>query len=126
LQQIQGLLVDTAYFLPDLLAYRSTKYPTSKGISSVRSRKGGISRVKQVAAKGAAGDRCFQITISGRNHSHVSPNRLISTHTLKFTLPQNPQEGNLSLGGKVSYFVQEDRSSFSQLKSADTALQGSR
>ena len=31
-------------FFPALLAYRSVKYSTSKGMSSLRSRKGGISR----------------------------------------------------------------------------------
>src|SRR5215469_3647497 len=84
-----------------------------------------IEPVKEVATKGTGRDGALQVPIGSRNHSHISPNRLISTHELKLTLLQDSQESNLGLRRKVSYFVQKDGSSLCQLKSTGAPLHGS-
>src|SRR5438552_3493976 len=84
-----------------------------------------IEPVEQVAPKGSADDGRFQITIGGCDHSHVSTNRLISAHPLKFPLLQDAQERNLGLRRKIPDFVQEDRASLRKFEPAQPPLQGS-
>src|SRR6266478_10069877 len=75
-----------------------------------------VEPVKEVTPECARSDGRLQIAIRGRNHSNISPNGCSSTDTLEFMFLQNTQQSNLSLGRKLSDFIQEDRASFGQLK----------
>ena len=67
-------------------------------------------------------DGGLQVTVSRNYHSHVCPNRSVSTDALEFVLLKYTQEGDLSLRWKLTYFVKEDRSSIRQLETAESAL----
>jgi transcriptional regulator with XRE-family HTH domain len=66
-------------------------------MSSRRSRSGGasigktFSRVVQVAAKHAGGDRCREVAIGGGDHAHVGGDRFRPAHPLELALLQDPQ-----------------------------------
>jgi hypothetical protein len=104
------------------LAKRSMKYSTRMGMSSVRSRKGGISigkyiePVKQVAPERARSDGSLQVAVRGSNQPNISFDRSGSADSLEFVFLQNTQESYLGLGWKLSDLIEEDRASSGQLK----------
>ena len=65
--------------------------------------------VKQIAAERPSADGGLQVTVRRCDHPNVSAYRTCPSDTLKLMLLQNTQEGNLRLGWKFSYFVQEER-----------------
>src|SRR5208337_2077379 len=96
LQQIQALPADAPYFLPHftgisidkvldqhgdvLFAFAQRRYFNGKYVEPI----------EEIAPKAAGFNGGLQVTIGGGNHPHVSPNRLISTQTLKFVILQHP------------------------------------
>src|SRR5258706_413453 len=57
----------------------------------------------------SSADGALQVVVGGRDHPHVSAYLTCPADTLKLMLLQNPQEGNLGFGWKLSDFVQEER-----------------
>jgi len=68
-----------------------------------------IQAVKQITAERPSADSGLQVTVRGCDHSNVGVDSTSAADTLKLVLLQNTQEGNLSLGWKISDFIQEDR-----------------
>jgi hypothetical protein len=75
-----------------------------------------VEPVKQVATEPALGDSSLQVTVSGGDYPNIRSDGSSSTDTLEFVFLQNTQESDLSLGRKLSDFIQEHRASFGQLK----------
>src|SRR5260370_40501729 len=67
--------------------------------------------IKQITTEGPSADCRLQVTVGGRDHSHVSADSTTAADTLKLMLLQNTQECDLSLNWKLSDFVEEDRAS---------------
>ena len=98
------------------------KYSTSRGISSLRSRKRrnfnrkNVQPVKQVAPERPRSDGSLQVAVRGGNYPNIRPDGSSRADTLKLALLQDPQESDLGLGRKLSDLVEEDCAPFGQLK----------
>jgi len=60
----------------------------------------------------------------GGGYANVGANRPAAAHSIKFAFLQNSEQRHLNVGSEFADFVQEDGTAFSQLKAAQTALQG--
>src|SRR5579872_278150 len=71
-------------------------------------------------------DISFQITVGGRDNTHINSHRSPTTHGLKLLLLENTQQLDLGIRREFSHFVQEERASIGQLKAADSTVQRTR
>ena len=74
--------------------------------------------IEEIAPKRLIDEGSVQIAIGGCNHPNVGADRLSSTDTLEFALLENAQKRALRIRRKLADLIEEDRPSFSELKSA--------
>src|SRR5271163_2284561 len=67
-----------------------------------------IQAVKKITAERTGADGGLQGAVGGCDHANVSVDAASAADTLELVLLQNAEEGNLSLGGKITDFVEED------------------
>ena len=100
-------------------------------MSSRRSRNGGngdrkdSQAIVEVAAKLTVRHHFFQVTIRCRHEPDIYGNRARAAQPLELLFLQGPQEFRLQLRGKVSDFVEEQRTLVGQFQSANFLRDGS-
>src|SRR5271154_1108630 len=67
-----------------------------------------IEAVKEITAERSGADGGLQGAVGGGDDANVSVDAASAADALEVVLLQNTQEGNLSLCGEISDFVQED------------------
>ena len=103
----------------------ATKCRTSSGMSSGRSRKGGmeigknIQPVVEVAAKLFFPDHLFQIAMSRGHNPNVNFLRSRTAQPLEFSLLQDAKKFRLQLQRDIANFIQKQRTLVCQLKPAN-------
>ena len=108
----------------------STKWWTSAGMSSGRSRSAGtlhgkhIQPVVEIAAEQAVGDHLLEIAVGGRDQPHVNPLRPGASQPLELLLLQRAQQLGLNLRRDVPGFVEKQRAPIGELQPADLAVGG--
>jgi hypothetical protein len=85
-----------------------------------------IQAVKQITTEGPGADSDRQVTVSGCDYPNVSLDSPIAADTLKLVLLQDTKQSNLSLSGKLTDFVEENRGSICELKPTQALLSGAR
>src|SRR5258708_23347098 len=132
LKQLQSLLVERLYVLASFSRIAIDKvFDQQWNVPPSFSKRRHLNRenvqpIKQITTKGPSADGGLQVTVGGRDHSDVSADSTSAADTLKFVLLQNTQECNLSLGGKISDFVEEKRASICYFKPTHTFLSRAR
>src|SRR5262249_27822055 len=131
-QQVERLLIDAPHFLSRFTGVTINEVLDQHRdvFSSLPQRwhlnGKNVEPVKEVATKRGGSHRRLQITVGRDNYSNVCLDRAIPPDTLKFVLLQHTQEGDLSLGGKLTDLVQKDRTAFGQLEATETSLNRAR
>src|SRR5258708_10063508 len=119
MKQFQRLLVDTFYVLASFSCIAINEvFDQQRDVRSSFSKRRHLDRediqpIKQITAERASANGGLQVTIGGCNHPNVSANSTGAANTLKLVFLQNSKQSNLSLGWKVSDFVEENRASIS-------------
>src|SRR5262249_26765930 len=85
-----------------------------------------VQSIEEVAPERAISDRGGQVTIGCRYQTHVHRDRAITSYSLELALLQHTQEGDLGIHREFTDLIEEERSTISGFKPADTALQCSR
>ena len=75
-----------------------------------------IQAVQQVFAEQAELDPLLQILVRSRNHPHIGLDRCMTTHAVKTTLAQNPQQARLQLKRHIANFIEEQGTAIGLLK----------
>src|SRR5260221_4487785 len=128
LKQFERLLVDTLYVLGSFSRVAIDKVLHQQGnVGSSLSKRRYLNRevvqpIKQIMTEGPSADGGLQVAVGGCDHPHVSADSTIAADTLKLMLLQNTKQCNLSLGWKLSDFVEEDCASICQLKPTQALL----
>jgi len=73
-------------------------------------------------AKLAFGHERVQITMGGRQHSHVNGNWPVTADAFDFTFLQHSRQCDLDLRGQVADFVQENRPAIRRFKTRQAPL----
>ena len=130
LQQFQRLLVDTSYVLTGFSRVAIDKvFNQQRNVLASFAKRRNLDReniqaVKQIAAERPSADGSLQVTVRGCDDPNVSADRTSAADAFKFVLLQNTQQGHLSLGRKISDFVEEERASICQFKPTQALLSG--
>src|SRR5258708_24794098 len=128
LKQFERLLVDTLYVLARFSRVAIDKVlRQQRNVLSSLSKRGYLDRedmqpIKQITTKGPSADGRLQVTIGGCNHPNVSADSTSAADTLKLVLLQNTKQSNLSLGWKLSDFVEENCASICELNPTQALL----
>src|SRR5436190_796164 len=90
------------------------KWAANSGMSSQRSDRDGISSSTTLtrrykSTEPAFLNRLFQVTVGGRNDTHVHPHRMRSADTLEFAILKNTQESRLHGYRNLCDFIEKDR-----------------
>src|ERR1017187_1083825 len=117
---------------PRRSAKRATKYSTSGGISSLRSRKGGttsgknVQPIVQVGAELPLLHHGRQIAAGSRYQPDIDLDRVSAAQPLELLLLQDPQQLGLQLRRDVAHLIQEQGALVRHFEAAGPARDGAR
>ena len=115
--------------LPSVFENSSTNSHTSAGMSSTRSRSGGIDdgedveAVEQVLAKRLVLDRFFEIAVGGGDDPDVDLDRLRAAEPLDHAFLQHAEQLDLDFSRQLADLVEEERRLVGRFEAADLPRQ---
>jgi hypothetical protein len=83
-----------------------------------------VETVEEIAARRGRLDGRLQITVGSSYHADICLDGSSSADALKLVFLQKTQQSDLSLDGKLTDFIEEDRGSFCKFEPAKASLHG--
>ena len=66
-----------------------------------------IDTVIEIFTKAVTLNQLFEILVGSSDNSYINLNRDMSTHSIKLTICQNPQQASLSFGRHITNLIQK-------------------